>query len=136
MDIEEAFQKINALRIDMDSETKTLQEEQARISEQISAIIEPYATEIDYLKNMIQVHVMENMASAKTAHGVCSYVKGRKGSVKWDDKALMGYAATHDEIMQFRTEGEPGQPSVRWDLPDIDKLRTEKELVELRSKKV
>lgn len=134
MSIEEAFQKINALRIEMDLKTHALQEEQAKISEQISTIIEPYAKEIDYLKNTIQVHVMEDMASAKTAHGVCSYVKGRKGSVKWDDNALMGYAATHEEIIQFRTEGEPGQPSVRWNLPDMDKLRAERELAELRSR--
>lgn len=132
MEIEEAFEQINLRRLAMDRETKDLQEERARIDEQISVLIEPHAKEIEYLKNVIQMHVMEEQASAKTTAGSCSYVKGRKGSVKWDDSALLGYAATHEEIMQFRKEGEPGQPSVRFDLPDIEKLRQEQELEELR----
>lgn len=134
MEIEEAFKIINDHRLAMDIETKTLQEEKARIDQQISDIIEPHAEQIEYLKNLIQIHVMESQASLKTEHGVCSFVKGRKGSVKWDDSALLGYAATHDEILQFRKEGEPGQPSVRWDLPDMEKLRLEMELTQLREK--
>lgn len=30
-----------------------------------------------------------------------------KGRVAWDDAALRGYAATHPELTQFRTVGEP-----------------------------
>lgn len=132
--IEEAFEQINLHRLAMDRETKALQEERARIDEQISTLIEPHAKEIEYLKNIIQIQVIESQASAKTSSGACIYVNGRKGSVKWDDSALLGYAATHEEILQFRKEGEPGQPSVRWGLPDIEKLRQEHELEELRKR--
>lgn len=36
-----------------------------------------------------------------------------KGRVSWDDRALLGYAAAHPEIMAFRAEGKPSV-SLRW----------------------
>ena len=91
-----------------------------RIDAEISALITPHASTIDELKQFIKHTVLEAGASAKTDNGSCTYVKGRKPHAKWDDAALNGYAVANPDILQFRSEGAEGKPSVRFKLPEVE----------------
>ena len=47
------------------------------------------------------------------AEGVPVQAVVSKGRVSWDDKALLGFALAHPDILAFRREGEPSV-SLRW----------------------
>lgn len=52
--------------------------------------------------------VKDEVISAKqTVKGSVLMAVLSKGRVSWDDKMLMGYAASHPEILPFREEGSP-----------------------------
>jgi hypothetical protein len=136
LSIEDAFWEIGRERLIKDRKTRELRAKLEEIQELITDTEEPHDARIAELKEFIAEHVLEGQASEKSDFGSCSFVKGRKGSEKWDGAALTGYAeAGHPELYQFRTEGEPGKPTVRWNLPKIEDLRKDLELEELRREK-
>ena len=125
-EIKQLFEQINEARIAMLAATEELRQQLeepqlliASIEAEISDVMAPHADIIDALKTDIETAVLINEISVKTDAGTCSYVKGRKPSVKWNDDALMGYAATHDEVLQFRSEGTQGVPTTRFKLIDV-----------------
>ena len=126
LEMEQLFEHINEARIAMLEATEELRQQLeepqlliASIEAEISDVMAPYAEIIDALKLDIETAVLINEASIKTDAGTCTYVKGRKPSVKWNDDALMGYAATHDEVLQFRSEGKQGLPTTRFKFVDV-----------------
>jgi hypothetical protein len=130
-EIEQAFEEINAARIAMSEATAELRQELeepqlriASIEAEISDYMAPYAETIDALKLDIEIAVLINEESCKTDVGTCTYVKGRKPAVKWDDPAIQGAIAgangNLDFLYGFRTEGNPGQPSTRFKMIEID----------------
>jgi len=129
--IEDAFYQINALRREMviasaalTAEREEIEEQMNNVNARISDAIGPYAEEIERLKHDIEKAVMYRQSSEKTDAGKATYYKARKPSIKWDDKALQGYAIDHPEIMKFRTEGKPGKPRVKIDLPEMPSRET------------
>lgn len=49
----------------------------------------------------------EVISTKQTVKGSVLMAVLSKGRVYWDDKMLMGYAASHPEILPFREEGSP-----------------------------
>ena len=95
----------------------------ASIEAEISDVMAPYAETIDALKADIETAVLENAQSCKTDAGTCTFVKGRKGAVKWNDESLNGAIAGAngdlDFLLGFRSEKPDGQPSTRLKLIDL-----------------
>lgn len=129
-EIKQIFEQINENRIVMLEATKILrgQLEEPRlliasIEAEISDVMAPYAEVIDALKTDIETAVLDNEQSCKTDAGTCTFVKGRKGAVKWNDEALNGAIAGAngdlDFMLGFRTENPTGQPSTRLKMIDV-----------------
>lgn len=107
----------------IDEMIEPLMEERKTIAIEIDAIAQKHNTEIELISNEIKNAVLISKKSCSTAFGTCSYVKGRKGAVKWDDAALMGYVSAspnNETILQFRSEKPDGKPSTRFTLVDIE----------------
>jgi len=121
-EIGQLFEQINEHRVSINEKTKNLQEEIVALQNEISILIAPHAEAIDALKLDIETAVLINEVSVKTDAGTCTYVKGRKGAVKWDNAALMGYvsaAPENEAILQFRSEKPDGQPGTRFKFIDL-----------------
>ena len=130
IEIKHIFEQINENRTAMLKGTgelmKQLEEPQlliASIEAEISDVVAPYAEVIDALKTDIETAVFENAQSCKTDAGTCTFVKGRKGAIKWNDEALNGAIAGAngdlDFMLGFRTEKPDGPPSTRFKLIDL-----------------
>ena len=124
-EIESMFEQINEARIAMSEATaqfrKDLEAPQTIVNEinaKISEAMAPYAEIVDTLKADIETAVLENAQSFNTDAGACTFVKGRKGAVKWNDEALNGAVAGAngdlDFLMAFREERPSGKPSTRF----------------------
>ena len=105
-EIENMFKQINEARIAMSEATaqfrKDLEEPQTLVNEinaKISEAMAPYAEAVDALKADIETAVLENAQSFNTDAGTCTFVKGRKGAVKWNDAALNGAVAGQMETL-------------------------------------
>lgn len=120
MDINTAFDYIAAERKAIKELTSSLRAERERIDTEIGSLVAPHEEAMDELKEFIQRIVLGAELSVKTPNGTCTYVKGRKPTVKWDDAALHGYSIDHPKIMQFRDEGKPGDPGVRFGFVDVE----------------
>lgn len=129
-EIESMFEQINEARIAMSEATaqfrKDLEAPQTivnEINEKISDAMAPYAETVDALKADIETAVLENAQSFNTDAGTCTFVKGRKGAVKWNDEALNGAVAGAngdlDFLIGFREEKPPGKPSTRFKMIDV-----------------
>lgn len=113
--------KIEVIDDDIDTMISDLMEDRARLVKQMSEDTEQTNAAIEILTDEIKKMVLENGKTCSTVFGTCTYVKGRKASIKWDDAALMGYVSAspdHDTLLQFRTEGKEGAPSTRFKLAD------------------
>ena len=118
-ELQKIFEQINTERTEISRLSEPLQEQIAALENEISILIAPHAAVIDALKEDITIAVMMDEKSVKTDAGGCSFIRGRKPSIKWDDAALNGYAVDHEDILQFRSEGKPGKPGVRFNLKEI-----------------
>lgn len=74
------------------------------IEEEFKPDIEQWDNIINELKEKIKADVIAHGETVKGEHMKATFVKGR---VKWDAKALEGYAASHPEILQFRSYNQP-----------------------------
>lgn len=112
--IPEAFELIENERMEIETSTRDLCAERARIDAAIKELSIEHEYAIDELKAYIHETVINTKTSVKTALGSCTYVRGRKPTIKWNDAALCGYAVEHEGILQFRSEGKEGKPSTRF----------------------
>lgn len=130
LEVKHIFEQINEARVSMLEATKKLRQQLeepqlliASIEAEISDVMAPYAETIDALKTDIETATLENARSFKTDAGSCTFVKGRKGAVKWNDEALNGAVAgangNLDFIMAFREEKSDGQPGTRFKMIDV-----------------
>ena len=81
-----------------------LRDEIATIEAELQPMIDVANETIKGLEEAIKADVVNHGSSVKGVYLMATYVKGR---VKWDAKALNGYAAGHPEIEVFRSEGKP-----------------------------
>ena len=98
-------------------------EERKTIAIEIDAIAQKHNTKIELITSEIKNAVLIREKSCSTEFGTCTHVKGRKGAVKWDDAALMGFVSAspdNETILQFRSEKPDGKPSTRFTLVDIE----------------
>lgn len=140
-DIEIAFEKLNEHRravtmiekpyndqikiIDdnIDEMIESLMADRANLVKQSSNETEQHVEAVEVLTEEIKEMVLDNEKTCSTVFGTCTHVKGRKGAVKWDDAALMGFVSASPEnetILQFRSEKPDGKPSTRFTLVDIE----------------
>lgn len=140
-DIETAFEKINehrraiaviekpyddkikAIDDEIDEMIKSLMDQRKTLQYAREDYTNEHADAIEILTEEIKEMVLENGKTCSTIFGTCTHVKGRKGAVKWDDAALMGYVSASPEnetILQFRSEKPDGKPSTRFTLVDIE----------------
>lgn len=130
IEIKHIFEQINETRKSMLEATEELRQQLeepqlliASIEAEISDVMAPHAETIDALKTDIETAVLENAQSCKTDAGACTFVKGRKGAIKWNDEALNGAIAGAngdlDFMLGFRTEKPDGQPSTRFKMIDV-----------------
>jgi len=66
--------------------------------------IDDLTSQIEELKKEIEPLILEE-ARTINAEGIQAVYSAP--SYKWNDDALLGYAATHPELLQFRTQGKP-----------------------------
>ena len=107
----------------IDEMIKPLIEDRKTIAIEIEAITQKHTAKIELITDEIKNEVLISEKSCSTEFGTCTHVKGRKGAVKWDDAALMGYVSASPEnesILQFRSEKPDGKPSTRFTLVDIE----------------
>jgi len=69
-----------------------------------AAQVSMLTAEIDQVKAHLQIAAVAYGRSVKGHGWNVVYSMGR---IKWDDVWLQGYAATHEEILQARIEGQP-----------------------------
>jgi hypothetical protein len=140
-DIETAFEKLNEHRCavaiiekpyndkikviddNIDEMISELMTDRAHLVKQSSNETEQHVEAIEILTEEIKEMVLENGKTCSTIFGTCTHVKGRKGAVKWDDAALMGFVSAspdNETILQFRSEKPDGKPSTRFTLVDIE----------------
>lgn len=118
-EIETLFEQINDGRAEIARIAEPFLEQIAALNNEMNTAIAPHAEIVDALKEDIKTSVMMGEMSVKTTAGTCSYVNGRKPPIKWDDAALNGYAVANPDILQFRSKGMPGKPSVRFNMKEI-----------------
>jgi hypothetical protein len=100
-DLNEAFEKLHSLYGSRNKATETLRTQIMDLEKQIEAISEPYDQQIADLQAKIAEEVKFTGKSFKCSYGKATYRKEYERT-SWDTKALMGYAATHPEIEQFK----------------------------------
>lgn len=120
----EQFQiQLDKIDSKIDEMIEPLMEERKTIAIEIDAIAQKHNTKIELITSEIKNAVLIREKSCSTEFGTCTHVKGRKGAVKWDDAALMGYVSAssdNETILQFRSEKPDGKPSTRFTLVDIE----------------
>ena len=75
---------------------------------EIDAEFDPKIAELNQTKAILEAQIKAQVLEAgRTIKGTYHSFVWSKPRVSWDTKALDGYAASHPEIAQFRTEGSP-----------------------------
>ena len=75
---------------------------------EIDAEFDPKVEEISQQKSALEAEIKQEILEAgRTIKGTYHSFVWSKPRVSWDTKALDGYAVSHPEITQFRTEGSP-----------------------------
>lgn len=121
--IDEPYEKkINARNAQMEILIQPLIGERSQLISDRNDAASAHTEAVEVLTEKIKEIVLDNGKTCSTVFGTCTHVKGRKGVVKWDDAALMGYVSASPEnetILQFRSENPDGKPSTRFTLVDI-----------------
>ena len=93
----------------------SLMEEACRLDDEIKSrtaeIITPLQDDLDHLKSLIADIVIAGGETIRTPFGRIEYVRAGE-RVSWDDRALLGFAVAHPEILQMRSTKETA-PAVR-----------------------
>lgn len=76
----------------------------ADIEAEKATALEALQEGISRLTSEVKAEVLGAGATVKGAHLMAVWANGR---VSWDTKKLDGYAAAHQELLAFRSEGEP-----------------------------
>ena len=71
------------------------------LEKEMEEISDPYDSKIAEIKTFIIENVKLQSKSFKCSYGKATFRKEHERS-SWDSKALMGYAAAHPEIEQFK----------------------------------
>jgi hypothetical protein len=88
---------------------ESLMEEACRLDDKIKArtaeIITPLQNDLDELKALIASIVIAGGETVRTQFGRVEYVRAGE-CVSWDDRALLGFAVAHPEILSMRSAKE------------------------------
>ena len=74
------------------------------IAKRFAPELEGLARDLELVEGQVKAAVLQHGASVKGQDLHAVYVSGK---AHWNDDALAGYAATHAEIVAFRSEGKP-----------------------------
>jgi DNA repair exonuclease SbcCD ATPase subunit len=107
-DLESKFKALKACKAELADECLEIDAEIARLQEIRKEIEAEY--KISELEAEIKEAIIARGSSYKCSAGSATFRKGSK-LIKWNDEALLGYAAVHPEIEPFRQESY-GKPSV------------------------
>lgn len=107
-ELEETEIRKSELEAQMQSEIDALyaplREKEQLIREKYSDTLSALSAQSSMLRDKVKQEVLEYGATVK--HGRYQAVWNR-GRVSWNTKGLVGYAAAHPEILQFRKQGSP-----------------------------
>lgn len=100
-DLDEAFLQLHYLNSAKNKAVEGLRKKIMDLEAEMEELSGPYDIQISELQTKIieEVKVLEK--PFKCQYGKATYRKGYERS-SWDTKALMGYAAAHPEIGQFK----------------------------------
>jgi hypothetical protein len=101
LDLEEAFFRLHNLYANRNTATEELKTKIIELETELEALSEPYNRQIMDLQEKIEAEVKLQGSAFKCSYGKATYRKEYERS-SWDSKALMGYAAAHPEIEQFK----------------------------------
>ena len=101
IDLEAEFDAIFRLKNLKIANTISIYNDIQKLQLQLESMSQPYDEQIECHTKNIEKAVLLNGKSFKCDYGKATY---RKESERpsWDNKALLGYAAAHPEIEQFR----------------------------------
>jgi hypothetical protein len=101
INLEAEFEVIQTFKRSMAELTKEIDEEIKKLVEYRASITQPYEEAIKFHTEDIENSVFRSARSFKCQYGKATYRRESERS-SWDTKALLGYAAAHPEIEQFR----------------------------------
>jgi len=101
MSIESDFQTLYATIASRNEAIRELHDKVMVLEKEIEAIAEPYEKIITETQEKIKSEVLASGKSFKCNSGKATFKKEYERH-SWDDKALMGYAAVHPVVEQFR----------------------------------
>lgn len=93
----------------VESDIKAVMAQACRLDDEIKARIAEHITplqaQLDDIKVALSAAVIAGGETVKTEYGRIEYVKAGE-RVSWDDRALLGFAVAHPEILQMRSTKE------------------------------
>lgn len=101
IDLDAEFEAIQKLKKSLAELTQGIDEEIQKLIEHRAFTTEPYDEAIKFHTQNIENAVLLEGKSFKCPYGKATYRRESERS-SWDNKALIGYAAAHPEIEQFR----------------------------------
>ena len=101
IDLEAEFEAINELNAEITYQARGIDEEITRLMELRQKVTGPYEEAIQFHTRNIENAVLLDAKTFKCQYGKATYRRESERS-SWDNKALLGYAAAHPEIEQFR----------------------------------
>lgn len=110
VNLEELFHELNALSWSLTDSCSELDELIQVLQEKRAEKEAEYIPKMQEIEGKIKAEMLTRQKSFKCDWGKATYSKGRT-TISWNDEALKGYAVTHEDILQFRTE-KTGSPSV------------------------
>jgi len=101
IDLEAEFNTIKSLRRAVETLVEPLDDEIKKLQLQRACATRSFDDAIEFHTKNIENAVLLEGKSFKCPHGKATYRRESERS-SWDNKALLGYAAAHPEIEQFR----------------------------------
>jgi len=101
IDLEAEFATIQTLKRSLSEHTKCIDYEIKKLAAYRASIAQPYDEAIEFHTKNIENAVLQDAKSFKCDYGKATY-RRESERTSWDNKALLGYAAAHPEIEQFR----------------------------------
>lgn len=101
IDLGAEFSAIDNLKRSITVLTESIDDEIHKLQLQRAYMTQPYDEAIEFHTKNIENAVIQDGKSFKCDYGKATYRRESERS-SWDNKALLGYAAAHPEIEQFR----------------------------------
>jgi len=101
IDLDAEFEAITELKAEIAHQVRGIDTDIARLMVLRDKVTSPYDEAIEFHTKNIENTVLLEGKSFKCPHGKATYRRESERS-SWDNKALLGYAAAHPEIEQFR----------------------------------